>query len=265
MPGRGGQVPFAGPHFSPLTCSNFGTTPRVDPSHFSHPGAQPLLNQKHCRSVHTLRVTGLLRGCESCRVMPGGHAHNEKLAVRTYRLPVSRTEVPLAVRPRRLGDRRIRAKVLEWNVLWHALGPGRQVAVDGVARGSGHSDCAVGIRCWCSQERGEHRHEGPQPAQHRRHRSPARAAHARAYARRGVLHALAARCTGFLWKSESELRIQCNFNTNCPNPDYTFLFYGEGTSNAIVLDLQCRLTAGIPTILLEQKVLAQPFSKDNST
>ena len=32
-------------------------------------------------------------------------------------------------------------------------------------------------------------------------------------------------------------------------------------SNAI----QCRLTAGIPTILLEQKVLGQPFSKDNST
>ena len=29
--------------------------------------------------------------------------------------------------------------------------------------------------------------------------------------------------------------------------------------------VQCRLTAGIPTILLEQKVLGQPFSKDNST
>eukprot|EP01043_Picozoa_sp_COSAG02_P017728 COSAG02_NODE_810_length_16920_cov_466.145286_6_plen_112_part_00 len=38
---------------------------------------------------------------------------------------------------------------------------------------------------------------------------------------------------------------------------------GDGGSQ--VLLLQCRLTAGIPTILLEQKVLGQPFSKDNST
>eukprot|EP01043_Picozoa_sp_COSAG02_P076797 COSAG02_NODE_16495_length_1079_cov_0.988776_1_plen_53_part_10 len=33
----------------------------------------------------------------------------------------------------------------------------------------------------------------------------------------------------------------------------------------IAPSVQCRLTAGIPTILLEQKVLGQPFSKDNST
>lgn len=175
VPGRGGQVPFAGPHFSPLTCSNFGTTPRVDPSHLSHPGAQPLLNQKHCRSMHILRVSGLLCGCGSCPVMSGGHARNAKLDVRTYRLPVSCTEVPLAVRPRRLGDRRIRAEVLERNALRHSLGPGRQVAVDGVARGSGNSDRTMGIHG--SQERGKRRHEAPQPAQHRRR--PSRPAAAR--------------------------------------------------------------------------------------